>query len=58
MRLKNFTLSFITQLFKCLAEDTRLRILFQIHKNSEMCISDLELILDYTQAKLQGILAT
>ena len=51
MRLKNFTLSFITQLFKCLAEDTRLRILFQIHKNSEMCISDLELILDYTQAK-------
>lgn len=51
MRLKNFTLSFITQVFKCLSEDSRLRILFQIHENKEMCISDLELILDFTQAK-------
>ena len=51
MRLKNFTLTFITQLFKCMSEDARLRILFQIHTNKEMCISDLELILDFTQAK-------
>lgn len=51
MRLKNFTLSFITQIFKCMSEDSRLRILFLIHENKEMCISDLELILDFTQAK-------
>jgi len=51
MRLKNFTLTFITQIFKCLAEESRLRILFQIHENKEMCIADLELILDFTQAK-------
>lgn len=51
MRLKNFTLSFITQVFKCLSEDSRLRILFLIHENKEMCISDIELILDFTQAK-------
>ncbi|GAB3331231.1 hypothetical protein GCM10027429_09350 [Marivirga atlantica] len=51
MRLKNFTLNFITQVFKCLSDDSRLRILFLIHENKEMCISDLELILDFTQAK-------
>lgn len=57
MRLKNFTLSFITQMFKCMSEDSRLRILFQIHTNTEMCISDLELILDFTQAKTSRHLA-
>ncbi len=51
MRLKNFTLNFITQVFKCLSDDSRMRILFLIHENKEMCISDLELILDFTQAK-------
>ncbi len=51
MRLKNFTLNFSVQVFKCLADDSRLRILFQVHENQQMCISDLELILDFTQAK-------
>jgi ArsR family transcriptional regulator len=51
MRLKNFTLHFSVQVFKCLADDSRLRILFQVHENGQMCISDLELILNFTQAK-------
>lgn len=51
MRLKNFTLHFSVQVFKCLADDSRLRILFQVHENQQMCISDLELILNFTQAK-------
>ncbi|WP_188461010.1 metalloregulator ArsR/SmtB family transcription factor [Marivirga lumbricoides] len=51
MRLKNFTLNFSVQVFKCLADDSRLRILFQVHENQQMCISDLELILNFTQAK-------
>lgn len=51
MRLKNFTLNFSVQVYKCLSDDSRLRILFQVHMNEQMCISDLELILDFTQAK-------
>ncbi len=51
MRLKNFTLNFSVQVFKCLADDSRLRILFQVHENQQMCITDLELILNFTQAK-------
>jgi len=51
MRLKNFTLNFSVQFYKCLSEDSRLRVLFLVHQNQEMCISDLELILDFTQAK-------
>ena len=51
MRLKNFTLHFSVQVFKCLADDSRLRILFLVHENQQMCISDLELILNFTQAK-------
>lgn len=51
MRLKNFTLNFSVQFYKCLSDDSRLRVLFLVHQNQEMCISDLELILDFTQAK-------
>ncbi|HET8859496.1 metalloregulator ArsR/SmtB family transcription factor [Marivirga sp.] len=51
MRLKNFTLNFSAQFYKCLSDDSRLRVLFLVHQNLEMCISDLELILDFTQAK-------
>ena len=51
MRLKNFTLLFGAQVFKALSEETRIRILNLLYQKSEMCISDLELILGYTQAK-------
>lgn len=51
MRLKNFSLPFSAQLFKALSEEARIRILFLIRENGEMCIADLELVLDFTQAK-------
>lgn len=51
MKLKNFNLSFGSQLFKTFSDESRVRILFLLYKNKEMCISDLEQILDFTQAK-------
>jgi ArsR family transcriptional regulator len=40
-----------TGIFKCFSDEARVRILHLIYKTEEMCISDLELILDYTQTK-------
>ncbi|MDJ1472098.1 metalloregulator ArsR/SmtB family transcription factor [Cytophagaceae bacterium DM2B3-1] len=51
MKLKNFNLTFGSQLFKTFSDESRVRILFLLYKNKEMCISDLEQILDFTQAK-------
>jgi ArsR family transcriptional regulator len=51
MRLKNFSLSYGTQIFKSMSEEARVRILHLLFKNGEMTISDLEHILDYTQTK-------
>jgi ArsR family transcriptional regulator len=51
MRLKNFNLLLGSQIFKACADESRLRILNLIFTNGEMCISDLEKILEYTQAK-------
>jgi ArsR family transcriptional regulator len=51
MRLKNFTLGFGSQLFKAFADESRVRILFLLHHYPELCISDLEHILDFTQTK-------
>lgn len=51
MRLKNFNLTFGTQIFKACADESRLRILHLVFENGEMCISDLERILGFTQAK-------
>lgn len=51
MRLKNFSLNFGTQIFKALSDEARVRILFLLYNNQQMCISDLELILDFTQTK-------
>jgi ArsR family transcriptional regulator len=51
MRLKKFSLPIGTQVFKACSDEARIRILHLIHQNGEMCISDLERILDYTQAK-------
>lgn len=39
------------QIFKALSEFSRVRILSLIQHADEMCISDLEQILDYTQTK-------
>jgi ArsR family transcriptional regulator, arsenate/arsenite/antimonite-responsive transcriptional repressor len=51
MRLKTFNLTLGSQIFKACADESRLRILFLIFENGEMCIADLEKILDFTQAK-------
>ncbi len=51
MRLKSFNLTLGSQIFKACADESRLRILGLIVMNGEMCISDLENILDFTQAK-------
>ena len=51
MRLKNFALSFGSQLFKAFSDESRVRILFLLHQYPELCISDLEHILDFTQTK-------
>lgn len=51
MRLKHFSLSYGTQVFKSFSEESRVRILNQIFLNKEMCISDLELVLGFSQTK-------
>lgn len=51
MRLKNFNLLLGSQIFKACADESRLRILNLIFSNGEMCITDLEQVLEFTQAK-------
>lgn len=51
MRLKSFNLILGAQIFKACADESRIRILHLIFENGEMCISDLEKILDFTQTK-------
>jgi ArsR family transcriptional regulator, arsenate/arsenite/antimonite-responsive transcriptional repressor len=51
MRLKSFNLSFGSQIFKACSDESRLRILHLIYQNNQMCISDLEQILEFTQTK-------
>jgi ArsR family transcriptional regulator len=52
MRLKHFNVAFGEQVFKALGDESRIRILNLILRNKEMCISDLEQILDFTQTKV------
>src|SRR5690349_3866039 len=51
MRLKSFNLTLGAQIFRACADESRLRILHLFFLNGEMCISDLEKILEFTQAK-------
>ncbi len=51
MRLKNFNLTLGSQIFRACADESRLRIINLIFTNGEMCITDIEKILDFTQAK-------
>jgi ArsR family transcriptional regulator len=51
MRVKNFNLSSGTQIFKSLSDEARVRILNLLFHCGELCISDLEQILDFTQTK-------
>lgn len=61
LRLKNISLASGTLVFKALADESRLRILNLMLFREELSITDLELILDFTQtktARLMGILKT
>lgn len=51
MRLKHFNIDLGAQIFLACSEPSRLRILHLIMINGEMCISDLERVLEFTQAK-------
>ena len=51
MRLKNISLPYSIQIFKALSEEARVRIINLLANNREMCISDLELVLGFTQTK-------
>jgi ArsR family transcriptional regulator len=51
MKLKAFNISMGSLIFKAFSEEARIRILHLIYRNEEMCISDLEQILDFTQTK-------
>lgn len=51
MRIKNFSLNFGLKMFKALSEEARVRILFLLYMEKEMCISDLEQVLGFTQTK-------
>ncbi|MEM6829570.1 MAG: metalloregulator ArsR/SmtB family transcription factor [Bacteroidota bacterium] len=51
MRLKNFNLTYGTQIFKSFSDDSRTRIMHLLYKKEELCITDLEMILDFTQTK-------
>ncbi|NMM48760.1 ArsR/SmtB family transcription factor [Marinigracilibium pacificum] len=51
MRLKNFSLAFGIQVFKSLSDDARVRILNLLLNYGELCITDIEQILSFTQTK-------
>lgn len=51
MRLKHFNIDLGAQIFLSCSDTSRLRILNLIMNNGEMCISDLEKILEFTQTK-------
>ena len=51
MRLKHFNLEPGAQIFLACSDASRLRVLSLIFNNGEMCVTDIERILDFTQTK-------
>ena len=51
MRLKHFNIDLGAQIFLACSDTSRLRIMNLIITNGEMCITDLEHILEFTQTK-------
>lgn len=51
MKFRSFTLQYGTQLFKSFSDESRVRILYLLSTFGEMCISDIEQVLDFTQTK-------
>jgi ArsR family transcriptional regulator, arsenate/arsenite/antimonite-responsive transcriptional repressor len=52
MKVKHFNLNVGSQIFKAFSDESRIRILFLLYRNKEMCIADLELVLSFTQTKI------
>ena len=50
-RIKTFSLDKATELYKSFSDTARLRILSIMYHFGEICVSDLELLLDFTQTK-------
>jgi len=51
MEIKNLELQTGVEIFKAFSDEARVRIVHLMFKTEEMCVSDLEMILDYTQTK-------
>ena len=51
MKFRSFTLQYGTQLFKSFSDESRVRILYLLSTFGELCISDIEQVLDFTQTK-------
>lgn len=51
IRVKSFDLKKGVELFNAFNDEARIRIVNLIYHHQEMCITDLELILDFTQTK-------
>ncbi|MCV9387981.1 ArsR/SmtB family transcription factor [Reichenbachiella ulvae] len=51
MKLKHFNLQYGSQIFKSFSDEARIRILFLLYNHEELCISDIEHILEFTQTK-------
>lgn len=51
MRLKNFSLNYGVQVYKAFSESSRVRIMNVLFVFGKVTTSDLELILDFSQAK-------
>ena len=51
MRLKKFNIDYGKTVFKSLSDESRIRILNILSKRKEATISDLEMILNFTQTK-------
>ena len=51
MRFTSFQLNIGCNIFKALSEESRVRIMYLLFTNGDMCISDIEQILDFTQSK-------
>lgn len=51
MKLKHFNMPLGVHIMRSFSEESRIRIIYLLYRNEEMCISDLELVLDYTQTK-------
>ena len=51
MRVKNFNINIGAQVYKACSDEARLRIINLILHNGEMCISDIEIVLGFTQTK-------